>query len=332
MAQVSPLRYGIRRAAGDPALVLAEIGWRWAFGAAALSISAYALGRLLATTHLSDADWLALRSRTPVLIADALTHILRDAWPRLVTASAIVLPSLAVLWILTAGLGRTATVRALRNEERVAVRPILGLGFLRVALALAGVLALMAAFVVAGLAAVQGEKSSPGVFVVVLLALSFLVSTLWSVFNWYLSVAPVFAVEGGRDSLGLIAEAARTVRSNRRAFSSVSSVFGFLRLFALMMALAAGLMTLTLAGTAPGGVVLGLMGLVALGYFAFGGFLYIARLAAYVKIVEDSRQTAAVSDQPSVVNTQDGEGDCRETGNALTGVSTSKLIAKREAF
>ena len=301
MAQGSPLRYGIRRAAGDPALVLAEIGWRWAFGAAALTATVYSLGRLLATTHLSDADLLALRSRTPVLIADALTHILRDAWPKLTTASAIVLPSLAVLWIFASALGRAATVQRLRNQERVAVRPIVGLSFLRVTLALAGVLAWLAAFIVGGLAAVRGEKNSPGVFLLVFLALSFLVSILWSVLNWYLSVAPVFAVGDGRDSLGAMAEATRAVRSNRRAFSSVSGVFGFLHLFAAVIATIAGLMPLALAGTAPAGVVLALMGLVALGYFAFADFLYIARLAAYVKIVEDSRQASAVGDRPAAL-------------------------------
>ena len=312
MAQGSLFRYGIRRAAGDPALVLTEIGWRWAFGAAAATATVYALGRLLATTHLSDAHLLALRSCTPVLIADALTHILRDAWPRLVTMSVIVLPSLAALWIFASALGRAATVQALRNQERVAVRPMVGLSFLRAALALAGVLAWLAAFIVGGLAAVQGEKSSPGVFVLVFLALSFLVSILWSVLNWYLSVAPVFAVGDGRDSLGAMAEATRAVRSNRRAFSSVSSVFGFLRLFAVVVATIAGLMPLALARTAPAGVVLALMGLVALGYFAFADFLYIARLAAYVKIVEDGAQLSAVSSQPSVVEAAAEEVPAKE--------------------
>ena len=301
MAQGSPFRYGIRRAAGDPALVLAELGWRWAFGAAAMTISAYALGRVLATTHLSNADLLALRSRTPALVADALTHILHDAWPGLVAVSAILLPSLTVLWILAATLGRAATLQALRNLEKAAVRSILGLSFLRAALAVAGVLAWLAAFIVARLAAAQVERNSPGVFLLVFLALSFLVSILWSVLNWYLSVAPVFAVGDGRDSLGAMAEATRAVRSNRRAFSSVSSVFGFLRLFALVMATIAGLMPLALAGTAPSGVVLALMGLVALGYFAFADVLYIARLAAYVKIVEDSRQPLADSHPSSAV-------------------------------
>ncbi len=297
MAQNSPLRYGVRRAARDPALVLAEIGWRWAFGAAAFATVAYALGRLLATTHLNEADLLALRSRTPVLIADAVTHIVRDAWPRLATAAAIALPSLAVLWTFAAALGRAATLKALLEQDRAALRPMLGLSFLRAALALAGVLSVLAAALIAGLAAVRGEENSPGVFLLVFLLLSFLVSLLWSVLNWYLSLAPVFAVRDGRNSVSAIAEAARAVRRNRGAFSSVSMVFGFVRLFAMTTAAILGLMPLALVGTVANEVVLVLIGLVTLGYFAFADFLYIARLAAYVRIVEGSEQTSAGSIQ-----------------------------------
>jgi hypothetical protein len=307
MPQGSLFRFGIRRAAGDPALVLAEIGWRWAFGVAALAIVAYTVGRLLATTHLTDADLLALRSRTPMLIADAVAHILQDAWPRLATATAIVLPSLAVLWSFAASAGRAATLKALLNHARVSMRPMLGLSFLRASLALAGVLAWIASAIVAGLAAVRGEQNSPAVFLLVFLALSFLVGLLWSVLNWYLSLAPVFAARDGRDSLSSIAEALRVVRQNRRAFSSVSSVFGFLRLFALVSATILGLMPLALVGMVSNWLVLALIGLVTLGYFAFADFLYVARLAAYVKIVEEGIRQSAAGSQPLVVTPPDPE-------------------------
>ncbi len=293
MAHGSPLRYGVRRAAGDSALVLAEIGWRWAFGVAAIATVSYGVGRLLATTHLSEANLLALRSRTPLLIADAVTHIIRDAWPRLATAAAITLPSLAVLWTFAAGLGRAATLKALLEKQHALLRPMLELSFLRAALALAGVLAMLAALIVAGLAAVRGETNSPGIFLLVFLSLGLLVSLSWSVLNWYLSLAPVFALREGCSSLSSIAEAARAVRRNRGAFSSVSVVFGFVRLFAMAMAAVLGLLPLALVGTVAKEIVLGLMGLVALGYFAFADFLYIARLAAYVRIVEDSEPAPA---------------------------------------
>jgi hypothetical protein len=155
----------------------------------------------------------------------------------------------------------------------------------------------LAAALIAGLAAVRGEENSPGLFLLVFLPLSFLASLLWSVLNWYLSLAPVFAVRDGRNSVSSIAEAARAVRRNRGAFSSVSMVFGFVRLFAMTTATVIGLMPLALVGTVANEVVLVLIGLVTLGYFAFADFLYIARLAAYVRIVESSEQTSAGSIQ-----------------------------------
>ncbi|MCI0402857.1 MAG: hypothetical protein L0212_04960 [Acidobacteria bacterium] len=314
MAQNSPLRFGIRRAAGDPALVLAEIGWRWTFDGAALALVAYTVGRLLATTHLSSAELLALHSRTPVLIADAVAHILRDAWPRLAIAIAIVLPALAALWTLSAAAGRSATLRALLVHGRSSMRPLLGLCFLRAALALAAALAWVGAVIVAGLAAVRAEENGLGWFLLAFLPLGFLVGLCWSVLNWYLSLAPVFAVRDGLNSLSSIAEAARAVRKNRNAFSSVSSVFGFLHLFAFVTGTILALMPLALVGTFRNEIVLALMGLVALGYFALADFLYIARLAAYVRIVVDSDASSAAVIRPSVVSHRPEPGPAIDAG------------------
>ena len=160
MAASSPLRFGLRRVGRDPALLLAEIGWRWAFGAAALTTCAYATGRVLDATLISQADQLALRSRTSVLIAEAVAHILRDAWPRLATAATILVPCLAALWIFAAAAGRGAVLGALLNKPTMSMRPLLGLSFLRATLTLAGVLAWLAAAIIAGLAATQIGRAS----------------------------------------------------------------------------------------------------------------------------------------------------------------------------
>ncbi|MGH9603588.1 MAG: hypothetical protein ACRD24_14505 [Terriglobales bacterium] len=304
----------MRRAARDPLLVLAEIGWRWTFGAAALAISVYALGRLVATTHLTEGDLLSLRSGIPVLIADVVAHILEDAGPRLGIAAAIVLPAVAVLWAFASATGRAATLKALFGKNAVPMRAMFGLSFLRTGLALAGVLAWVGAFIVGGRVAIRGEENSPGAFLVVFLALSFLVSLAWGVLNWYLSLAPLFVVRDGRDSLSSIAEAARAVRQNRNAFSSVSSVFAFLHLFAFVSGTMLALMTLGLAGLLRSEIVLALIGLVTLGYFALADFLYIARLAAYVRIVMNDGPPLAETIRPSIAIQPPESGSVAGTG------------------
>lgn len=302
MARGSPFRFGIRRAARDPLLVMAEIGWRWAFGAAALASTIYALGRLLATTQLSDGTLLALYSGTPILIANAVARILEDAWPRLVVALAILLPAMAMLWTFASAAGRAATLKALLDRSAVSMRALFGLSFLRAGLALAGVLAWLGAFIVAGLIAVRNEASSPGAFLVVFVSLGFLVSALWTLLNWYLSLAPLFAVRDGRDTLAALGEAVRVVRRNRNAFSAVSGAFGMLHLVAFVSGTMLALMSLSLLGVLRGEIVLTLMGVVTLGYFALADFLYIARLAAYARIAAESESRSAVSIQPAVVS------------------------------
>ncbi|MGH9508849.1 MAG: hypothetical protein ACRD2Q_03045 [Terriglobales bacterium] len=304
----------MRRAARDPLLVLAEIGWRWTFGAAALAISIYALGRLVATTHLTEGDLLSLRSGIPVLVADVVAHILEDAGPRLGIAAAIVLPAVAVLWAFASATGRAATLKALFGKNTVPMRAMFGLSFLRAGVALAGGLAWVGAFIVAGRVAVRGEEYSPGAFLVVFLSLSFLVSLAWAVLNWYLLLAPLFVVRDGRDSLSSIAEAARAVRQNRNAFSSVSIVFAFLHLFAFVSGTMLALMPLGLVGLLRSEIVLALIGLVTLGYFAFAAFLYIARLAAYVRIVMDGDPSSTETIRPSFAGEQPEAGSVADTG------------------
>jgi hypothetical protein len=284
-------------------LVLAEIGWRWTFGAAALAISIYALGRLLATTELSDGMLLALASGTPFLIADTVAHIALDLWPRLLVVLAILLPALALLWTFASATGRAATLKALLAQSAISMRAMFGLSFLRAGLTLAGVLAWVAAFVIAGRIAVGKESSSPGTFLVVLMSLGFLVSALWTLLSWYLSLAPLFSARDGRDAFSSVLEAVRTVRRKGNSFSAVSGTFGFLHLIAFACGTMVALMPLALIGIFSGKIVLALMGAATLGYFAVMDFLYIARLAAYAHIVAEDGEPTAVSSQPSAIST-----------------------------
>ncbi len=99
-----PISEGFRTAFREPAIVLAEIAWRWSFGLAALALAAGSLFAYLATLPVTGIELLAAAQRHPRwLIADAIGHMLRGG-PRLVMAAAIVLPAIFVLWIAAATL------------------------------------------------------------------------------------------------------------------------------------------------------------------------------------------------------------------------------------
>ncbi len=299
MAKQAPFRHGLGVAARDPGLTLAEIAWRWTFGAGATAILAVGAVSFLESLHVSDADLFALRTGAPILVADAVAHIFQGAGPRLLLILAAVLPGVSALWILAASVGRAVTLHALLGRiGRPDFRPLLGLSLLRAGLGLATLLAWFGALILAGLAATRGEENSPGVFLLVFLLLALLVATASSVANWYLALAPLVAVRDGCDTFAAVSGAVDLVRRKGRDFASLGFAFGSLKLFALGAATVLSLAPLALAGVAPGWLIALLMLAVALAYFAFANFLYMARFAAYARIAEDEEAPAAAA-QPA---------------------------------
>ncbi len=296
----SPFRDGLRTATRDPGLALAEITWRWAFGAGALAILGAGTARFLSSLEVSDSNLALLRSRVPSLMAEAVAEIFHGAGGTLLAILAVILPAVAALWVAAATVGRAATLRALlRQEGKIEMRTVAGISFLRAALALATLLAYGGAMIVGGFLATLGEENNHGLFLLVTLAVWFVISLISGTLNWYLSVAPLMAVREGLDTLGAAAATVRFVRRHARQFSGVSTAFGLLRLFFLGAATVISLIPLALIGTAPGWLVTVLLVVITLGYFALADFLYIARLAAYARIGEESNQRSAVSIQPT---------------------------------
>jgi len=291
-----PIRAGFRAVLRQPRIVLAEIAWRWTFGLAAASLVTASVLLYLDTTPVSDVELLALRSRTPWLVADALGHIFRGSGVKLVRMFLILAPALVVLWIAVASLGRGIILQPLFAGAAGPARKssLLGLHFLRAALGTAALIGYSGAVIIAGSVTSSSPADRLAVFLLVLVLLSLLIATLRSRVGWFLLLATLFAVRDRRDTFAAIAEAVRLFRRRSADFVTLGMVFFVVRLFLFSTAGAFAMVPLLLIGRAPGWLVVGLVVLVALIYFALADFLFIARLAAYVAVAEDDRaQTLA---------------------------------------
>src|SRR5437763_9394744 len=71
----SPSRTGFIVAWHKPGVVVAEIAWRWAFGACALAMVAVAALQLLRATPVTAGDAAVFRGRDSTLMAMAVLHI-----------------------------------------------------------------------------------------------------------------------------------------------------------------------------------------------------------------------------------------------------------------
>lgn len=298
MTRSGLVRAGLASTFRRPAVIAAEIAWRWSFGAAAGALVTVAVLRFLATLTVTDGDLLALRSRISQLMADAILHIFEGSGPRLLRLTLIVTPAVSALWILAASAGRAATLRALLRDapasftRRHDLRSLLGVNFLRVAVSLLGVLAMVGSAILARLAATLSDEPSVLLFNVVFLGLLFLVSLSWSTLNWYLSLAPIFVVRDNRGALGAVADAVHLVRRRGGDFTSASLFYGLLKLFAIAVATVVSLVPLAFIAEWPWEVTTTLFMVITLAYLAVADVFYIARLASYLVIAEPERAAA----------------------------------------
>lgn len=306
MKSRSPTLEGFRAILRCPSFGLAEIAWRWSFGAATALLLAFSLFEYLDTLPVTRGDLVLLGTRHPLLVSQAILHIFRGSAFRVVEAIIVLALTLGGAWIGIASLARAATLKALlayfrksRDSERSEDPPNLGLArvksgslssllslnFFRVGAALAGAIGCLAAFLLGG-AATSASDPAPGSALLILLTVALLVGLAWSIVSWFLSLAAIFVVADGRDTFGAIAAAVHLCRTRAGSVSAAGTWFGLAHVTAFVVATSIVAFPLGFAGVLPGGMVLGGVLLVTLLYFAFVDFLHAGRLAAYVAILE----------------------------------------------
>jgi len=305
--RISPTAEGFRAAFRRPSFTLAEISWRWVTGATATTLFFFGLVEYLNTLPVSSGELLFLRSRQPYLIGQALAHIFRGSLARGLLALLLAAMLVSVLWMFAGAIGRIVTVRALVDYFRVkllldAVDPedaetapastrgpvlqsLVRLNFLRIMTAVAAVLGLVGAAILVGFVSTDA-KPRPGLAFVLFVPLAGVICLAWSSLNWLLSLAGMFAARDGADAMRAISSAVTFFRERTGAVFAVSTWTGVAHLTAFVIATSVVSFPMALAGLLPGRVVfLGVL-VVTLAYFAVADWLYTARLAGYVCILE----------------------------------------------
>ena len=311
MSSWSPTLEGFRAVFRRPALPLAEVVWRWSFGAAALMLLGFGFLEYLNTLPVSNRDLLFLRSAQPALVSQALARIFGGSGARLIFATVVLFSALAVLWVLLASIGRGATLHTMIDSVRERVRnyrvaagvdlvndvalagsaprwrlrSLLGLNFLRATLALAAAGSYLAGFILAGFVSTKDDPH-PGVVLLLALLLVFGVWLLWSFVSWFLALASIFVVREGDDTFGALSAAVGFCRDRSGPVASVGAWFGLTHFVLFVLATSVVMFSLSFVRVLPAALVVGIVLLLTLAYLAVADTLYLARLAGYVAILE----------------------------------------------
>jgi len=291
MERRSPTLEGFRILFRLPTLALAEIAWRWSFGLAVTALLAFSFREYLSTLPVTATEIFMLQTRQPALVLQAIARILQGSAPRAVTALIVLALALTLAWIVLASLARAATLRTLfeyfpqNGECRPRLNSLIGLNTLRASALLAAVLGVAGAAFLGG-AASSTTDPSPASGLLIFWMLTLFIGLAWSMLNWYLSLAAIFAVGEGKTSFGALAAAVELIRNHPGPVAAAATWFGLAHGVAFVVATSVAAFPLGLAGVLPGGIVVGGLLLIALLYFAVVDSLYIGRLAAHVFIID----------------------------------------------
>jgi hypothetical protein len=299
-----PVRAGFRAVLCQPALLVAELAWRWAFGAAAWALILLSVHRFLSSMTVSQAEVQLARTWQPFLVADVVARILAANWAAALRATVILVVGIFALWIFAVTVGRAATLKALLAQAqaepavrgRTIIVPLLVLHSFRAAISLAALVAWVGGLMLVG-ASVPNPQDNPGLVLLVGFGILFLVGLFWSIANWFLALAPIFIVRDARGALAAVADSFGFYSSRTSAYLSVASWFGLLRFLALFFALMFSLIPIGMVGQAsPAAIVITVI-VLSLAYFAFADFLYVSRLAAFVFLASETTASVVAAPQ-----------------------------------
>jgi hypothetical protein len=249
--------------------------------------------QFLDTLPVTPGEMTLLRTRQPALVARAISHIVRGSAPRALATAIVIAFCISIAWIFVASLGRAAGIRAMLDYFRVGwnssqttgwrLSSMMGLNFFRVAAAVAAFVACLGAWLLAGASSPEASVSL-GVAALVFFTAVALIISVWSVLNWFLSLAAIFAAGEGRDTFGALASAVDLFRSRYGPMLAVSTWFGLAHAGAFFLFSVMAMIPIALTKALPARAVLFGVLFVVLLYFAVVDFLRVGRLAGYLYI------------------------------------------------
>src|SRR3984893_5641553 len=328
MSSPSPTAAGFRLILRRPAIVLAEIAWRWSFTAAVWFLGGAFLLQYAGSLSVNSVDRLLLGTRQPALILRALQRIFHGSALRFTTSGILLAIALTIAWILLASLGRAATLNAMMKELGITPSPKTSLGtissffalnFLRAATTLATVVAGFGALVIASGVWASTHLSAADA-TRFWLALLFLVWISWATLNWLLSTSALFV---GADGIGAFTAISATVCWYRQRPGSVLAVgtwFGLIHGGAFLTASSAGFTVLGMAAALGLGPTLFLEFLIVMVYCVVVDALYIGRLTAYLAIIRGAPAYARLAQAPLLTVSGSGRASVDQSELILSDV------------
>lgn len=279
--------------------MLAEIAWRWTFGLGMWAILYYGFREYFASVEISRTEYELMRSLEPATWIAITARVIVAFITGLHMIGPIIIPAIAILWIALATIGRTGTVRAMCDAPaETNWFSTAGLNLSRALLAVAAVLAFFGSGILIN--EVVGDPSQHPAAIVLLGTMALVViAFIWSVVNWFLSLAAIFTARDGAGFFGSLGRAVELYRSHSDSLYSSGFWFGLIRTLLVIATTIFSLLPIArLSATQVRGTV-AIVAVMSLAYFVLADALYIWRLATYISLTEPEPVPPVVAIAPT---------------------------------
>ena len=275
------LREGFREVLRDPALLLIEVGWRWAFGVVAIVVCATTAFLITSKVRVNPAGLESISGMAPWEMTQAVASVISTLGSRLLRIGPFAVLFLAAAWIVLSALGRRATLLRPALAPAADLQTCFRISTLRAVVTLGALLAWILAGMVAGtVAAVTGNDiPNLGLILLIVIPAILLIVSVWSAANWYISLAPLFA---GNRMTQCVKDTWTLVRSQRDEVLEISIATAVIRFVLLVIAFVLSF-AVSAVITIPRVVAIDFLA-IALLYFLAADFVNIARLVAFAKL------------------------------------------------
>jgi hypothetical protein len=308
MSRVSaptPFRDGFAALGHEPALLAAELAWRWCFGFSALVLGVVSIGLYLDSLKVSRADQFLLGTVQPQLLAEALRHIFRGSLSRFLLEQAALILGLTLLWSFASAVGRAATLRRLvamfssSDEPEATEWHFRSIFLLQLMRAMWTQIALAVGIVLFLYGSAMAGRERP---FAAALSISFGVGFAALVgfyLNWYLGIAPLFCIRNGVGARDAVDQALSFSAAHSGRLLLMGVGFFVLRLVWAGTMWLVLLAPLSLEGKINDRWIGLLMAMIVLVYFAGADLLKLARWGSYVSLAYEDSRPASVEEVPS---------------------------------
>jgi hypothetical protein len=271
-----------------PSLTGLEIGWRWLVGGIALYVAAVALGSYGVGVNVDVSGLQNLSVFQPVAAIQSIHALAHSIWGYTIPMLRWMVPSVIVLWLVVAAVGRTVVYRRLDATLQGRRFAVLVLGAIR-----AGLLAaawglwlygvrLAVRISITGPAARQVEPSIV-LFCAMLIVGSLAIYVLWAAVSWPFYLAPLLAMQLGLGPGGALKAAFRS-GAVRGKLIEINMVMNIVRIALIVLAMVFSASPLPFSSVETQTFLNCWWGGVGLVYLGMSDYFHVVRSAAYLSL------------------------------------------------